>query len=173
MFAWDYPLRFWRISQNWQFTSMKPWGLPHSSKSDKKINKTYKTTTHQLEWWVFFVPFSQTSTLQTIFHRKFMDLTLTILPGLAGTVAQLRVLKDASLSHEELISGLKAQIRSEGRQVAFPSVTLMILMDPKSCVFLFAIVVRLGFCFFFSKIAAICFFCAWKCGVYVCASTYW
>ena len=95
---------------------------------------------------------------------------MTILPGLAGTVAQLRVLKDASLSHEELISGHKAQIRSEGRQVAFPSVTPMILMDPKSCFFLFAIVVRLGV-FFFSQIAAICFFCVWKCCVYVCAST--
>ena len=79
----------------------------------------------------------------------------TISPGLAGTVAQLRVLKDASLSHEELISGEKAQIRSESRQVAFPSVTPIILMDPKSCFFV-AIVVRLG-CFF-SKIAAICFF---------------
>lgn len=40
-----------------------------------------------------------------------MDLTMTISPGLAGTVAQLRVLKDASLSHEELISGEKAQIK--------------------------------------------------------------
>ena len=104
------------------------------------------------------MPFSQTSTLQTIFLSKIHG-SQTILPGLAGTVAQLRVLKDASLSHEELISGLKAQIRSEGRQVAFPSVTPMILMDPKSCVFLFAIVVRLVVCvFFFRKLRQSVFF---------------
>lgn len=172
MFAWDYPLRFWRISQNWQFTSTKPWGLPHSPKSNKKINKTYKTTTHQLRWWMFLCHFPKLQPFKLFFYQKFMDLTMTILPGLAGTVAQLRVLKDASLSHEELISGQKAQIESEGRQVAFSSCSLWLLWFwwIQNLVFFACDCGKIRVLF---ENCGNLFFCAWKCCVYVCASTYW